>query len=159
MAVQIIEGDPEKTEFAYVRGRGVNSIKGPRGLPLTKPPFSRVTAIDLNTGDHLWMKPLGDGLRQTIIDKGFADPGPVGGGFPGGPLLTKTLLFIAEGGRRNTDWVLRAFDKHSGEVLAEIALPAPPTGAPMTYMINGKQYIVLASGYAASAKLIALALP
>jgi quinoprotein glucose dehydrogenase len=159
MVVQITEGDPEKTEFAYVRGRGVNAIKGPRGLPLTKPPFSRVTAIDLNTGDHLWMKPLGDGLRQTIIDKGFADPGPVGGGFPGGPLLTKTLLFIAEGGRRGSDWTLRAFDKRNGEVLAEIALPSPPTGTPMTYMINGKQYIVLATGYAASAKLIALALP
>ena len=161
MAVKLVEGDPETTDFAYVRGRGVNSIQGPRGLPLTRPPFSRITAIDLNTGDHVWMAPLGDGLRQTIIDKGFEDPGPVGGsgGFPGAPLLTKTLLFVPEGGRRENQWVLRVFDKADGEVLAEIELPAPPTGAPMTYLEDGRQFIVVAAGYADGAKLIGLALP
>ena len=159
MAVKLVEGDPAQTEFAYVRGRGVNSIQGPQGLPLTRPPFSRITAIDLNTGDHLWMAPFGDGLRQTIIDKGFADPGPVGGSRPGAPLLTKTLLLVGEGGRRTSEWVLRAFDKATGEVVAEVELPAPPTGAPMTYLQNGKQYIVLAAGYADSARLIALTLP
>jgi quinoprotein glucose dehydrogenase len=161
MAVKLVEGDPETTNFAYVRGRGVNSIQGPRGLPLTRPPFSRITAIDLNTGDHVWMAPLGDGLRQTIIDKGFEDPGPVGGGggFPGAPLLTKTLLFVPEGGRQENQWVLRVFDKAEGEVLAEIELPAPPTGAPMTYLQDGRQFIVVAAGYADGAKLIGLALP
>jgi quinoprotein glucose dehydrogenase len=159
MVVKLSKGDPEKTEFDYVRTRGVSSIQGPRGLPLTKPPFSRITAIDLNSGDHLWMVPFGDGLRQTIIDKGFVDPGPVGGSFPQGPLLTRTLLFVAEGGRRNTDWRLRVFNKATGAQIAAIALPGAPTGTPMSYMEGGKQFIVLATGYADAARLVALSLP
>jgi len=158
MVVQLAPGKPEKSEFDYVRGRGVNGLQGPGGLPLTKPPYSRVTAIDLNTGEHLWMAPFGDGYRQQIIAAGIPDPGPVGGNRPTGPLLTKTLLVLGEGGR-NSEPVLRAFDKQTGTVLGEVALPGPPTGTPMTYMQDGRQYIVLAVGYADNARLVALALP
>ncbi len=159
MAVKLTKGDPEKTEFDYVRARGLGGLQGPRGLPLTRPPFSRITAIDLNTGDHRWVVPFGDGLRQTIIDKGFDDPGPVGGNMPQGPLLTKTLLFVPEGGREEATWRLQVFDKSSGETIAEVPLPGPATGAPMTYLSGGKQYIVLATGYADGARLVALSLP
>lgn len=159
MVVKLSAGDPERTEFDYVRGRGVGSLRGPSGLPLTKPPYSRITAIDLNTGEHIWMVPFGDGIRQRIIDLGIEDPGPVGGSRPGGPLLTKTLLFVGDGGRRSSQPVLRVFDKTNGEVLHELPLPGNPTGTPMTYLYEGKQFIVLAMGFAAEAKLVALALP
>jgi quinoprotein glucose dehydrogenase len=156
MVVKLRPG--EKTEFDYVRGRGVNALEGPAGLPLVKPPYSRVTAIDLNTGEHLWMQPFGDGLRQKVIAAGIADPGAVGGPRPGGPLLTSTLLMIGEGGRSKRP-VLRAFDKLNGSVVGEVPLPGPPTGTPMTYQQDGRQFIVLAAGYADQARLIALALP
>ena len=78
---------------------------------------------------------------------------------PQGPLLTRTLLCVPEGGRQQSDWLLRAFDKATGETIAEIPLPGPATGAPMTYMAGGKQYIVLATGYADNARLVALSLP
>jgi len=159
MAVKLKKGDPEETEFDFVRARGMGGLQGPRGLPLTKPPFSRITAIDLNTGEHRWMVPFGDGLRQSIIDKWFDDPGPVGGAMPQGPLLTRTLLFVPEGGRQQTDWLLRVFDKNNGGTIAELPLPGPATGAPMTYMADGKQFIVLATGYADNARLVALSLP
>jgi len=159
MVVKLTKADPQKTDFAYVRSRGVSAIQGPEGLPLIKPPYSRITAIDLNTGDHRWMVPFGDGLRQQIIAKGIADPGAVGGGRPGGPLLTKTLLFVGDSGRRSGNPLLRVYDKANGKVLREMALPAHPTGTPMTYMSGGKQFIVLAAGYAGEAKLLALALP
>ena len=159
MVVALTRGDPQKTDFAYVRSRGVASIAGPRGLPLTKPPYSRITAIDLNTGEHRWMVPFGDGRREDVIKAGLPDPGPVGGNRPGGPLLTRTLLFVAEGGRRPEEWQLHVFDKADGRTLARIPLPAAPTGTPMTYLSGGRQYIVLAAGYAAEAQLIALALP
>jgi quinoprotein glucose dehydrogenase len=159
MVVKLSKADPQKTDFDYVRSRGVNAIQGPEGLPLIKPPYSRITAIDLNTGDHRWMVPFGDGLREQIIAKGIADPGAVGGGRPGGPLLTKTLLFVGDSGRRSGNPLLRVYNKQNGEVLREMALPTHPTGTPMTYMSGGKQFIVLAAGYAGEAKLLALALP
>ncbi len=158
MVVKLVEGDPAKTEFDYVRSSAVNSLNGPAGLPLVKPPYSRITAIDLNTGEHVWMAPFGDGLRQRVIAAGVPDPGPVGGVRPTGPLLTKTLLMVGEGGRSPKP-VLRAYEKSSGAVIGEIEVPGPPTGTPMTFMENGRQYIVLATGYADQAKLVALALP
>ena len=158
MVVQLVPGDPKKTEFDYVRSSAVNSLAGPVGLPLVKPPYSRVTAIDLNTGEHLWMQPFGDGLRARLIAAGLEDPGPVGGPRPTGPLLTKTLLMLGEGGR-SPNPLLRAFDKASGAIVGEVSLPGPPTGTPMTYQQSGRQFIVVAAGYADQARLVALALP
>ena len=130
-------------------------------MPLFKPPYGRITAINLNTGDHAWMIPHGDGPRQKVSEIAGKDVGPLGSG-GGGPLLTKTLLFVGQGagGRGGRGGgganVLRAFDKASGKVVAEIALPAPPSGTPMTYLAGGKQYIVVATN---DGKLVALSLP
>ena len=85
-------GDPEKTNFKYMRSRSVTRVNGPKGLPLTKPPYSRITAINMNTGEHVWMQTNGNGPRERVINLA-SDPGPLGAGWSGAPLLTKTLLF------------------------------------------------------------------
>ncbi len=162
IVVQLVEPDASRSDFRYSRG-GDSRVSGPQGLPLIKPPYSRITAIDLNTGEHTWMVPHGEGIRQRIIDKGIPDPGPVGGRGSTGPLLTKTLLFLGQGGRTNrgqggTGSVLRAFDKATGDIVHEIELPGPPSATPMTYMSGGKQYISIALG-GGEPKLIGLALP
>ena len=157
IAVKLKPGNPDETNFNYVRSRSVNRVRGPKGLPLIKPPYARVTAIDMGTGNHLWMTINGNGPRQKIIDMGLPDPGPLGAAWSGGPVLTKSLLLVSQAdGQRN---VLRAFNKLDGRIIAEVDLPARPWGTPMTYMQDGKQFIVIASGEAQDAKLVALALP
>jgi quinoprotein glucose dehydrogenase len=156
IVVQLVEPEEGNSDFNYVRG-GVTSVNGPQGLPLTKPPYGRLTAIDLNTGDHIWMVPHGEGIRQRIIDLGILDPGPVGSTSRTGPVLTKTLLFIAQqDGRRS---VMRAFDKATGEVVHEFELPSVPSATPMTYMAGGKQYIAIALGGGTESSLVTYALP
>lgn len=155
IVVQIIEPLPDTTEFRYVRG-GISSIRGPERLPLTKPPYGRISAIDLDTGDYAWVVANGDGIRQQIIDKGIPDPGPVGALTFSSPLLTRSLLFIPAAGGKP---VLRALDKTTGEMVHEMELPGMPSGAPMTYMVDGKQYVAMAIGGAAAAKLVVLSLP
>jgi quinoprotein glucose dehydrogenase len=157
MVVALAEGNPDRSEFRYVRSRSANRLRGPSGLPITKPPYSRITAIDMSTGEHAWMVPHGEGIRQKIKDLGIPDPGPVGGGSTTGPVVTKELLFIAQ--NDNGQNLLRAYEKATGNVIAEIELPLRPNGTPMTYMAGGKQYIALAVGQARDARLIALALP
>ena len=132
----------------------------PQGLPLLKPPYSRITAIDLNEGDHAWMQPNGDGDRfrnhPRLRD---LDLPPLGGEGRGGPVLTKTLLVSAlsaggsDGGPR-----LVARDKTTGAVVGSIDLPSGAIGTPMTYLYEGKQYIALTIGGDVP-ELIALALP
>ena len=157
MVVQLRKGDPEKTNFDYVRGGGINRIRGPEGLPLTKPPYGRITAIDLNTGEHVWMVPHGEGIRQKIIELGIPDPGPVGARGSAGPVLTKSLLFLAQASQQKS--VLRAFDKSTGAVVHEIELPGRPYGTPITYMSNSRQFISLTIVEAGTrAKLIGLSL-
>jgi quinoprotein glucose dehydrogenase len=111
----------------------------------------------MTTGTHKWMAVNGDGPRQKVIDLGLADPGPLGAAWSGGPVLTKSLLLVSQAdGTRN---VLRAFNKSDGQVVAEVDLPARPWGTPMTYLQDGKQFIVIASGQAQDARLVALTLP
>ena len=137
-----------------------NSPQMPRGLPLTKPPYSRMTAVNMNTGDHAWMTPLGDGdrIRTHPLLKDLKLP-PLGGDGRGGPLLTKTILVSAlsaggsDGGPR-----LVAYNKTTGKELASVDLPRGAIGTPMTYMLDGKQYIALTVG-GNPPELIALALP
>jgi quinoprotein glucose dehydrogenase len=141
---------------------------GPQGLPLVKPPWGRITAIDLNTGDHRWTIANGetpDYIRNHPALKGIDLSN---GGKPSRSLLmvTKTLLFAPEG---NNLWVtpaggggnlLRILDKASGKLIHQLPLPAMATGVPMTYMVNDRQYVVLAVGATGvPAELIALALP
>ena len=139
----------------------------PQGLPLWKPPYSRMTAIDMNRGEHVWMTPLGDGdrIRNLPLLRDLNLP-PLGGEGRGGPVLTKTLLFMGQGARRSrggagaTKPLLRAFDKATGEVIHAFELPAAPGGTPMTYMVDGKQYIVVAVGWDdMPSEWVALALP
>ncbi|OFE11853.1 glucose dehydrogenase [Pseudohongiella acticola] len=154
--VRLRKPEPGESDFAYIRDRSF-SIEGPQGLPLVKPPYARITAIDLNTGEHRWMVPHGEGIRQRIIDMGIEDPGPVGSFGRHGPLLTRSLLFVAQlDGSRP---VLRSYDKATGEVLSELDLPLPPMGTPMSYMADGKQYIVLAVGAGPVTRLMAISLP
>jgi quinoprotein glucose dehydrogenase len=158
IVVQLIEGRRGREEMGYVRG-GDRSVAGPQQLPLTKPPYGRITAIDLNSGDHEWVVPHGEGIRQQIIDMGILDPGPVGtvDNAGPGPLLTKTLLFMAQrDGSRN---LLRAYNKASGEIIHELELPLPPTGTPMSYIVDGKQYVAIALGGGQDSRLISLAIP
>jgi len=162
IVVKLSKPDPDRSDLNFIRGGPAfaGAVMGPRGLPLFKPPYGRITAIDLNTGDHAWMVPHGDGPREKVSELVGHDVGPLGSG-GGGPLLTKSLLFIGQGaGGRGARAgggasVLRAFDKTSGKVVAAFELPAPPSGTPMTYMSGGKQYIVLATQ---DGKLVAFSL-
>ncbi|MEJ6525969.1 MAG: pyrroloquinoline quinone-dependent dehydrogenase [OM182 bacterium] len=156
IVVQLQEADPEKSNLRYVRGGAMN-VGGPQGLPLTKPPYGRIVATNLNSGEQEWMIPHGEGIRQKIIDMGILDPGPVGGPSRTGPLLTKTLLFVAQvdNGRN----LLRAFDKATGAVVHEIELPLPPQGSPMTYAVMGQQYLSIAIGGGPDSRLFTLSLP
>ena len=156
IVVQLQEADPEKSNLRFVRGGAMN-VGGPQGLPLTKPPYGRIVATNLNSGEQEWMIPHGEGIRQKIIDMGILDPGPVGGPSRTGPLLTKTLLFVAQvdNGRN----LLRAFDKATGAVVHEIELPLPPQGSPMTYAVKGQQYLSIAIGGGPDSRLFTLSLP
>jgi quinoprotein glucose dehydrogenase len=141
---------------------------GPQGLPILRPPWGRITAIDLNTGDHVWMKPNGDPpdyVKNHPALKGVDLTG-VGNPDQATLMVTKTLLFGGVGGGlfgAGTDGgspVFRAMNKATGEVIHQMELPAGTTGIPMTYMANGRQFVVVAvGGRGVPAELIALAVP
>jgi quinoprotein glucose dehydrogenase len=134
--------DREQSDMDFIDARW--RLDGPQGLPLTKPPWGRVTAIDLNTGEHLWMVPNGDTpdfVRNHSALVGVDVP-KTGEARRAGSMVTSTLLFVAGGG---APW-LRVYDKQTGETVTEIALPAGATGTPMTYMVDDRQYIVVAVG-------------
>lgn len=141
------------------------SIAGPRGLPLLKGPHGRVTAIDMNRGDHVWVTPMGEGERKHPALRHLKLP-PQGLSRRTYVLVTKTLLIAAQEGSWFNDGrvkeppCLRALDKKTGKIIAQIPIPKHATGAPMTYMINGKQYIALpVGGNTSDAEIICLTLP
>ena len=148
-------GDPDNSDLT-IRPQ-VGSLDGPRGLPLFQPPYSQLVALDMNKGDKLWSVPLGDGPREHADLTGLDLP-PLGSyEKQGGPLLAKALLFIGQGIESNK---LRAFDKETGYELWETDLPVRSSAAPITYMIDGKQYVVLALGGGdATERLVAFSLP
>jgi quinoprotein glucose dehydrogenase len=148
-------------------GEGGGGGLSVRGLPLLKPPYARISAIDLNKGEILWHIAHGetaDNVRNNPSLKGLTIPRT---GRPGliGPLVTKTLLIAGEGGVVTTPSgargaMLRAYSKTDGAEVGAVYMPAPESGSPMTYMHNGKQYIVLAiSGGNYSGELLAFRLP
>ena len=121
-----------------------------RGLPLIKPPYGTITAIDMNKGEQLWRIAHGDtpdNIKNNPALKGLNIPRT---GRPGriGILTTKTLLIAGEGGFNTTPEgrgaYLRAYDKATGADAGQVFMPAPQTGSPMTYSINGTQYIAVA---------------
>ncbi len=171
--------DPNRSSFDYV-GRIDSDVRGPRDLPLVKPPYSRITAYDMNRGEIAWTVPLGDGPRRHPALAGLDLP-PLGSGARGHVVATKTLLFANSGlslafrsiadeataeGAGPDDWrvetpALRAFDKSTGELVGEIELPAHTDGSPVTFLHRGRQYIVFALGGRGSGRfeLIAYRLP
>ena len=159
--------DPDPDEGATLaiienRGEGTSRPQLRQGVPLFKPPYSRMTAIDLNTGEHVWMKPMGNGDRiRNLPALRDLDLPPLGGDSSrAGPLVTKTLLIYALTAGGTTDGPrLVAFDKATGDELASVDLPGGAIGTPMTYMIDGKQYVALTVGGDRVPQLIGLALP
>jgi quinoprotein glucose dehydrogenase len=121
-----------------------------QGLPLIKPPYGRISAIDLNKGDLVWQIAHGetpDNIKNHPLLKGLTIPRT---GRQGriGVLVTKTLLIAGEGGFFTTPSgqrgaMLRAYDKATGQEVGAVYMPAPQTGSPMTYMVNGTQYLTV----------------
>ena len=172
----LFPGDPDHTDLAYTKGSR-RWLAGPRGLPLFKPPYGRITAFNMHTGEELWMVANGDGPRDNPAIA-HLDPGQLG--WPGrpSPLLTKTLLFIGEGqtnlrrdGRMPPELPVelatnsggpffRAYDKMTGGIEWVVEMEAGVTGAPITYLHEGRQFIVAAIGDRLHApELVAFALP
>ncbi len=147
------------TLMAWVNGPGFGP-RGVQGLPLFKPPYSRITAIDMNSGEHLWWIPNGDtpdNVKNNRALAGIEIPN-TGSRTHATALLTKSLLIYAEG--RGGRPLLYATDKATGERLGTVEIPASTNTALMTYMHEGKQYIVLpVGGRGYSGSLVALALP
>jgi quinoprotein glucose dehydrogenase len=183
----LVPSDGKRSDMAYVRGTAPDPAAPPRplpaagaagdeagppaltvqGLPLVKPPYGRITAIDLNKGDMVWQIAHGetpDNIRNHPALKGVNVPrtGRIG---RIGVLATKSLLIAGEGGFFTTPSgqrgaMLRAYDKATGQEVGSVYMPAPQTGSPMTYMLNGRQYLVVAiSGGNYSGELLAFRLP
>jgi quinoprotein glucose dehydrogenase len=181
--------DPTKNDLPFVQGNaetgartsggsGANAGGGGegggapapptvRGLPLMKPPYGQLSAINMKTGDIIWQVPHGDtpdNVRNNPALKGVTIP-RTGRTGTVGQLVTKTLLIAGEAGFGPTPSgqrgaMLRAYDKATGKEVGAVYMPAPQGGSPMSYMHNGKQYIVLAiSGAGYSAELVAFRLP
>ena len=134
-------------------------FRGPQGLPIHKPPYGRITAIDMNTGEHLWWIPNGntpERIRNHPALQGVDLPN-TGQTSKAITMVTKTLLVTAEGGGGEPR--LHAVDKMTGERLATIDLPAAGQYGMMTYMYEGNQYIVVQTGGRTPAALVALRLP
>ena len=141
-----------KGGYRRARTQGGLYLDGPQGLPLVKPPYGRITAIDMNSGDHLWMVPNGDGPRNHPLLKDLNLP-PLGQAGRATPLLTKSFLFMGEGSDAGQSMpkfsggnMFRAYDKKTGKVVWETDLGAGTTSPPITYMYKGKQYIVVGVG-------------
>ena len=163
--VKLVQPDPSRSDLRYI-GRRASRIEGSLDLPIFKPPYGRITAIDLNRGEIAWQVARGGGPRDHPLLKDLDLP-PLGQNGRAGPLLTKTLLFVADGtvsnnssGRMGGGTMFRAYDKATGDTVWEIDLGVQATGTPMTYMHDGKQYIVVATkDREHPASLIALSLP
>ena len=157
--VAYTHGAPEDQRLA-LRGAIRPQPRMPQGLPLLKPPYSRMTAIDLNTGEHLWWVPTGNGDRYRNHPRlRHLNLPPLGGdNGSNGPLLTKTLLiYCLTAGGTNNGPRLVAYDKTDGTELASVDLPSGGIGTPMTYLVEGRQYIALTVG--GGPRLVAFALP
>ncbi len=157
----VIEGlIPGAGEFTMNYMMTSSEILSIDGIPAIKPPYGQITAIDLNRGEILWQIPNADTPEEIADHPALAgiDIGRTGRPNRVGLLATRTLLFSGEGVGGKP--VFRAHDKATGDILAEIDIPATQTGLPMSYMLDGVQYIVFAiGGLGNPAELIALRLP
>ncbi len=159
LSVLSLAPSPPGSDIPY--GFGGGRAPTVQGLPAVKPPYGRITAIDMKTGQRAWMIANADtpeAIRSHPALKGLAIE-RTGVVSRAGLLVTRTLLFAGEGTSGSP--VFRAHDKATGDILAEIALPGTQTGLPMTYVAGDKQYIVVATagGDGRAAEIVALALP
>jgi quinoprotein glucose dehydrogenase len=138
------------------------------GLPILKPPYSTITAIDLDSGEIKWQIPHGetpDFIRNSAALKGIDVPRTGQTSYNIGTLLTKTLVIAGDSMVTTTPdhprgAMLRAYDQQNGHEVGAVWMPAPQSGSPMTFMLNGKQYIVIAvSGGNYSGEYICFSLP
>jgi quinoprotein glucose dehydrogenase len=183
ISAQGLINDSKRSDMDFISGQAADPNAPPRpgaagggegganptvqGLPLVKPPYGRITALDMNKGEMVWQVAHGetaDAVKNHAALKGVTIP-RTGRAGRIGTLVTKSLVVAGEAGfftlpdgRRGA--MLRAYDKGTGKDAGEVYMSAPQTGSPMTYMLNGKQYIVLAIGGGTySAELVAFALP
>ena len=165
--------DPERSDMNFIRGRArgipaADAALNIEGIPLIKPPWGRITAIDLKQGEILWQVAHGetpDNIKNHPLLQGIDIPrtGRIG---RVGTLITKSLVIAAESGGTITlpsgeeGAYLRAYDKQTGADAGQVVVPAAASGSPMTYMHDGQQYIVFAiSGGGFAGELIAYRLP
>ena len=156
-SVFALQPPPEPTDITYIAGGGAQ-LPWLQGLPLIKPPWGRITAFDMNKGEILWQRasgPTPKAIAENPALEGLDIPW-TGTATRAVTLVTKTLLFTADGWGGTP--FLRAQNKATGEVLAEVQLPGFVGGRPMTYMIDGKQYIVVSVAGSNGAEIVALTL-
>jgi quinoprotein glucose dehydrogenase len=155
------------TATATTNDGAVNANASPQGLPLLKPPYGRITAIDLDSGAFVWQVAHGetpDSVRNHPALKGLTIP-RTGQSGAVGALVTKTLVIAGDPlattvPNRGRGAMLRAYDKRTGAEVGALFMPAQQSGTPMTYAFNGKQYIVVAvSGGNYSGEYLAFTLP
>jgi quinoprotein glucose dehydrogenase len=193
-AIGLMPPDPKQSDMRYVQGTATAGVRASggagssagadapsaavaagegsgggllvHGLPLVKPPYGRITAIDLDRGEIVWQIAHGetpDEIRNHPLLKGLNIPRTGQRGYAG-TLVTKTLVVAGETQFTTTaagrGAMLRAYDKATGAEVGAVWMPAPQTGSPMTYLVNGKQYIVVAiSGGNYSGEFLAFRLP
>jgi quinoprotein glucose dehydrogenase len=156
--VALEKSDESDMDYVAVARAAVPTVDG---LPIVKPPYGRITAINLNTGDTSWQVANGDtppAIRDHPLLKGITVP-RTGSRSRAGLLATRTLLFAGEGWGGQP--FFRALDKSTGVTLWETRLPATQTGPPMTYLHQGRQYVVFTVGdqeRGIAARLMAFAL-
>ena len=160
------DAPPTKPAPPLPPGTGRGSLN-PQGLPLVKPPYGRITAINLDKGDIQWQIAHGetpDFVRNHPALKGLKIPRTGQSGYAG-VLVTKTMVIAGEPQLTTTPdhprgAMLRAYDKATGREVGAVYMPAPQSGTPMTYSVNGRQYIVVAvSGGNYAGEYLAFALP
>ena len=164
--------DPERSDMDFIRGtpegvRRRDTSTNIRGFPIIKPPWGRITAVDLTRGEIAWQVAHGeapDSIRNHELLEGVELPRT---GWPGriGVLVTKTLAIAGDSGLHTTESgevgaMLRAYDKATGAEVGAVYMEAPQSGSPMTYLVDGTQYIVVAgSGGGQSGRLTAFRVP
>jgi len=164
--IGLVHSEHPESNMPWVK-RAWPKMLGPQGLPDPfKPPYAKLTAIDLNKGEILWSVANGDGIRNHPAFKGLNLP-PIGTPGRNAAIVTKSLVFMGEGSDTGVGVpagfggkMFRAFDKKTGRIVWEKELPAGVSNSPMTYMVNGKQYILVAvSGRQFPGEYVALAIP
>jgi quinoprotein glucose dehydrogenase len=164
----LVPVDPKQGNMRFVRadlasGAGLDAIDG---LPIFKPPYARVTAMNMNEGTQLWVSPLGNGPRNHPLLKDLTLP-PLGDRMQNVSVtLTRTLLFVGvipQGALPGSDpdvarKLIYVFDKTTGALLRAVDMDGFSAAAPMTYMHRGRQYVVVATGSGPNTELVALSL-